>query len=207
MKTQSIRLVALIVFLTNLTLPAAARQTAATGAETRTGAWRIDPARSEVRFTITKLGFEDVTGVFRQSEGTIRYDPANPAGSSIQWRVRVASVLTDASTRDSTLQAPEYFDASRHPDLSFVSRAVRARDAESFDVDGEITIRGITRPLTVVVRSRAAAGRVTFETDFEINRYDFGITGGSVMGRLIGSMARVRLVAVAVPMSGTTSVR
>ena len=207
MKTQSIRLVALIAFLTTLTLPTAARQIAATGAERRTGTWRIDPARSEVRFTITKLGFEDVTGVFRQSEGTVRYDPANPARSSIQWRVRVASVLTDASTRDSTLQAPEYFDARQHPELTFTSHAVRARNAESFDVDGEITIRGITRPLTVVVRSRAAADRMTFETDFEINRYDFGITGGSVMGRLIGSMARVRLVVVAVPMPDATRAR
>lgn len=207
MKTQFIRIVALIAFLANLTWPVAARQTAPPGAETRTGTWRIDPARSEVRFTITKLGFEDVTGVFRQSEGTVRYDPVNPAGSSIQWRVRVASVLTDASNRDSSLQAPEYFDARRHPDLSFVSRAVRARDAQSFDVDGEITIRGVTRPLTVVVRSRAAADRMTFETEFEINRYDFGITGGSVMGRLIGSMARVRLVAVTVPMPAATRAR
>ena len=79
------------------------------------GAWQIDPARSEVRFTVRKLGFEDVTGVFRESEGEIRYDPAQPGASTIRWRVRVASVLTDASNRDRTLQGQEYFDADRHP--------------------------------------------------------------------------------------------
>jgi polyisoprenoid-binding protein YceI len=156
---------------------------------------RIDPARSEVRFTVTKLGFENVSGVFREFEGEIRYDPANPAASSIWWRVRVASILTDASNRDSTLQQPEYFDAARHPYLSFASRTVRARDSASLEVSGDITIRGTTRPLTVVARPHRTTAGLAFETDFAVDRYDFGVAGGLVMGRLIGRQVRVHLVA------------
>ena len=161
--------------------------------------WAIDPAKSEVRFTITKFGFEDVTGVFRESEGVVRYDPARPAESAIRWRVRVASVLTDATNRDRSLQGPDYFDAARFPFLSFESRAVRPLAADRLEVSGDITIRGVTRPLTITVRPRAAAAGPVFESDFEINRYDFGVVGGTILGRLIGRRARVHVVAATIP--------
>lgn len=156
--------------------------------------WAIDPSRSEVRFTVTKLGFEDVTGVFREFDGEIQYDPDRPEASRVRWRVRVASVLTDASNRDSTLQQREYFDAARHPYLEFSSQAVRRIDAGRFEVSGPITMRGVTRPITFVVRCMPG-DPPRFETDFTVDRYDFGIAGGTVMGRLIGRAVRVRLVA------------
>jgi polyisoprenoid-binding protein YceI len=162
---------------------------------------RIDPARSEARFTVTKLGYEDVTGVFRESEGEIRYDPARIESSSIQWRVRVGSVKTDASNRDRALQSVEYFDAKNHPYLSFVSRNVRAGTGGLIEVAGDITIRGVTRPLTISVRPHATAAGPAFETDFEVNRYDFGVAGGSMMGRLIGSKVRVHLLAATMPIT------
>ena len=156
---------------------------------------RIDPARSEARFTVTKFGFDDVTGIFRESDGEIRFDPHRVEASSVRWRVRVASVLTDATNRDRSLQSPEYFDAARHPYLTFVSRAVRAGHAGAIEVTGDITIRGVTRPLTITVQPGTHAAGRTFTTDFEINRYDFGVVGGSVLGRLIGARVRVHLVA------------
>ena len=170
-------------------------------------AWQIDPAHSEVRFTVRKLGFEDVTGVFRESEGEIRYDPANPGASSIQWRVRVASVKTDESNRDESLRGQDYFDAARHPHLAFASRAVRPRSDGSLEVSGEITIRGVTRPLSIVVRPRSTATGPAFETDFEVDRYDFGVVGGSVLGRLISRQVRVHIVAATAPAGPSSSVR
>jgi len=160
--------------------------------------WRIDPARSDVRFTVTKLGFDDVTGVFRESEGEIRFDPARVEASSIQWRVGVASVKTDASSRDRSLQSPDYFDAASNPYLSFASRAVRAGNAGTLEVAGDITIRGVTKPLTITVHPRRTDAGPTFTTDFEIDRYDFGVFGGSIMGRLIGARVRVHLMAATV---------
>ena len=161
--------------------------------------WTIDGARSDVRFTVTKLGFEDVTGIFHESEGTIQYDADRPERSHIDWRIKVASVTTEATNRDKTLQAPEYFDAARHPYLSFTSQSVRGLPGGRLEVSGQITMRGVTRPLVTTVRVVSGGPTPSFETAFEVNRYDFGIVGGSVMGRLIGRTVRVRLVAAVVP--------
>lgn len=161
--------------------------------------WMIDGAKSEARFTVTKLGFADVTGVFRESEGEIHYDPGRPEASRVWWRVRVASVVTDAANRDATLQDPEYFDARRHPFLHFESRSVRRRDDGRLEVAGQLTMRGVTHPLVTVVRYLPDAPQPRFETDFTVDRYDFGIVGGRVLGRAIGRTVRVRLVAVLTP--------
>lgn len=155
----------------------------------------LDPERSEVRFTVTKLGFSDVTGVFRAFSGDVHYDEAQPENSSVRWRVRVASVETGERDRDSSLQSPEYFDAARNPELSFESRSVR-RIADRLDVTGDITIRGVTKTITIPVRVAERAGRRAFVTDFELDRYDYGVRGGRVMGNLIGRTVRVHLVAI-----------
>ncbi len=168
-------------------------------ARAQSGAWIIDASRSEARFIVTKFGFADVTGVFRQSEGEIQYDADHPETSRVQWRIRVASVRTDASDRDSALQRPEYFDAVRHPYLEFASRSVRRLDDGRLEVSGLLTMRGVTRPLVTLVRHLPAGAYPSFETAFEVDRYDFGIVGGSVMRRLIGRTVRVRLVAVVNP--------
>lgn len=159
----------------------------------------IDPQRSVVQFTVTRVGMTDVTGTFRESAGEIRWDPSAPEASSIWWRIKVASVLTDEPNRDSTLQNREYFDSERHPELIFESTHVRATGPGVLYVRGRLTLRGHTRPITVAVRHSGTATAPVFETDFEINRYDFGIVGGRVVGRLIGRAARIHLRAVGAP--------
>jgi polyisoprenoid-binding protein YceI len=155
--------------------------------------YRIDPTRSVVQFTVTKLGFADVPGTFRESAGEIRWDASQPEASSIRWRVRVASVQTDAANRDSTLQAREYFDAVNHPELMYENTGVRALDAHTLEVTGRLTMRGVTRQQIVRVRHNGRAAAPVFETDFEVDRYDFGIVGGRVMSRVIGRTVRVHL--------------
>ena len=157
------------------------------------GTWQLDPTQSVVQFTVTKLGFEDVTGRFLDFAGSVRYDAANPADSSVQWSVKIASVKTDARNRDRALQSVEYFDAARHPEMTFRSDRVRPLGNGRLQVDGQITIKGQSRPLSILAEPVDGG----FESRFELNRYDFGIVGGSVMGRLIGHTVRVRLVAVA----------
>jgi polyisoprenoid-binding protein YceI len=156
----------------------------------------IDVARSEVRFTVTKLGYQDVTGRFTAFAVSLCHDPAHPESSTVRWATNVASVVTGESGRDSSLQQPEYFDARNHPQLTFTSSAVRARPDGSLEVSGTITMRGISRALTFIARPVQIDGRSAFETDFTINRYDFDVRGGTVMGRLIGRTVRVYLRAV-----------
>lgn len=155
----------------------------------------IDPARSMAQFTVTKLGFADVTGRFLNMEGDVRWNPETPETGRVRWRVSVASVESDADNRDRTLQDSEYFDAARHPWLTFESTRVRALEPGRLEVTGHLTMRGVTRPLTVTVRHSGSAAAPVFETSFEVDRYDYGIVGGRVMSRLIGSAVYIYLKA------------
>ena len=162
----------------------------------------IDRAQSRVTFTVTKWGFLDVEGRFDEFDGTIVYDAARPEASRIDWRVKVKSVDTDEPKRDESLQQSEYFDAARHPELTFVSDRVTRAGGDQLDVQGRITIRGRTQPLTVRVRHQTVAGSngspsvERFETQFTINRYDFGVVGGRVLGPVISRDVRVKFVIV-----------
>jgi polyisoprenoid-binding protein YceI len=167
--------------------------------------WRLDPARSEVTFTVTKLGFSDVTGRFHDFNAEFAYDPRDPGRSRVSWEVAVASVKTGEPRRDESLQGAPYFDSSRFPTLRFVSDRVRLVAENQLEVHGQITIRGVTRPLTITVIKRArqaTAGHApieVFETAFTLDRYDFGVEGGNTLGRLISRQVRIRLVAAIQP--------
>ena len=181
--------------------PRAPRAEAAAGVEST--AWPIDRAHSRVTFTVTKWGFVDVEGRFFDFSGTIAYDAAQPEQSHVDWRVRIASVETGAANRDRALQDREYFDAARYPEVRFVSERVRALPGNQMEVQGRMTIRGETRPLTVTVTcggSHSVPGEGTFEifqTEFTLNRYDYGVVGGSVLGAAISREVRIKIVAAA----------
>ncbi|HEX6323357.1 MAG TPA: YceI family protein [Vicinamibacterales bacterium] len=189
MRTRLVAVAAVAVALAQLPSPALE-------ARTSSPVYTIDPARSVAQFTITKLGYSDVVGTFGESAGEIRWHPAEPEASSIRWRVAVASVRTDAANRDRALQGPDYFDAARHPELVFESTRVRAAGPGRLEVQGRLTMRGVTREQTAIVRYSGTASAPVFETDFDVDRYAFGIRGGGVMGRLIGRTARIHLRAV-----------
>lgn len=164
--------------------------------------WPIDHAHSRVTFAVTKWGFAEVEGRFREFSGTIAYNPVRPEYSHVEWAVRVASVDTGEPKRDQSLLAPEYFDAARYPELRFTSETVRSVGATDLDVTGRLTMRGVTRPLTIRV---TYGGRTTvpqegtfdrFSTTFTVNRYDFGIRGGSLLGPAISKDVKVTLTAV-----------
>src|SRR5262245_63278407 len=162
----------------------------------------IDRTQSRVSFTVTKWGFLDVEGIFSDFGGTVVYDPQRPEASRIDWSVKVASVKTDEANRDQSLQQPEYFDAARFPELTFTSNRVAVAGPGELGVPGQITIKGRSRPLTVRVRhaTRNDARQQSlerFETDFTINRYDFGVVGGTVLGPVISRDVRVRIVIAA----------
>lgn len=183
MRTMIIALVTAIALL----------QPATAGAQERS--LLIDPTRSVAQFTVTKLGFADVTGRFTKMDGEVRWNPDAPGTGRVRWRVLVASVETDADNRDRTLQAPEYFDAARHPWLTFESTRVRALDSGRLEVAGNLTMRGVTRQVTLTVRHSGGSAAPVFETAFEVDRYDYGVVGGRVMSRLIGRVVHIHLKA------------
>jgi polyisoprenoid-binding protein YceI len=194
--TSPLSVPALLVVLL-VALPATTRPLQAGGDH-----WPLDHAHSRVTFSVTKWGFAEVEGRFRDFSGAIAYNPVRPEFSHVDWTVRVASVDTGETKRDQSLLASDYFDATRYPEIRFTSESVRKAGASLLDVDGRLTLRGVTRPLTIRV---AYAGRTTvpqegtfdrFTTTFTVNRYDFGIRGGSLLGPAISPDVKITLTAV-----------
>jgi polyisoprenoid-binding protein YceI len=185
-----------------LTTPAAPseRSDRARAAESPSPGWPIDRAHSRVTFTVVKWGFAEVEGRFLDFAGTLFYDATHPERSNVDWRVRIASVETGAPNRDQALQSTEYFDAARYPEMRFVSDQVTPLPDQRIQVQGRLTIRGQTRPLTVTVAcggNHDVPGEGTFEifqTEFTLNRYDFGVVGGSILGPAISRDVHVKII-------------
>ncbi|HEX8453536.1 MAG TPA: YceI family protein [Longimicrobium sp.] len=154
--------------------------------------WRIDQAHSDISFRIRHL-VSRVRGTFNDWSGTIVADPRNLAGGSVQVEIKTASIDTNNERRDTHLRSGDFFDAEKHPTIIFRSTRVQTRGRQ-ITVTGNLTMRGITRP--VVLRGEltppaGAAGkrRIGFEASTTVNRQDFQVAwnraaegGGVVLG-------------------------
>ena len=163
----------------------------------------LDSVHSRVTFTVRKWGIIDVEGHVPEVRGTIRWDAAQPAASTTSWEVGVASIRTGEPDRDASLLAPEYFDVARYPLATFASGRVTSTEGTRITLEGQLTMRGVTRPVSVVVTSLGEQdvpfeGRLAvFETAFTVDRRAFGIVGGRVLGPVISDTVQVRVRAVA----------
>ena len=165
--------------------------------------WAIDKAHSRVTFTVTKWGFAEVEGRFYDFSGTIAFDEQHPELSRVDWRVRIDSIETGAVNRDRALQGPEYFDAARFPEIQFTSERVIPLGNARFEVRGKMTIRGTTRPLTITATYGGThtipqeGTYAIFQSEFSIDRYDYAVAGGSLLGPAISREVHVKLIAAA----------
>ena len=145
-------------------------------------AYDISHVYSNVGFSITKIFFKEEGG-FRDYSGQVVFDAAHPERSRVQVTVQAASIDTRIETRDKVLRSDDFFDVERYPTLNFVSTSVTPKSAELLDVAGDLTIRGVTKHITIPVHylgHKQMAGWhdfVGFETDFTIDRTDFGVNG------------------------------
>lgn len=144
--------------------------------------WKIDPAHSEIEFKVKHLMITNVTGHFGQYDATVTASKDDFSDASITFEADVNSVSTKNSQRDEHLKSADFFDAANHPKISFKSTEVKKKDAETFVLKGDLTIRGTTRPvelnveyagITVDPWGQTKAG---FELTGKINRKDFGLT-------------------------------
>jgi polyisoprenoid-binding protein YceI len=108
------------------------------------GTWSIDPAHSAVEFHVKHLGLATVKGRAPVVSGTI----VGGESPSLEGTVAVSSITTFDETRDGHLQSPEFFDVDRYPELTFSSQSISA-DGETLAVDGELTIKGVTKPVSL----------------------------------------------------------
>ena len=153
------------VMLLGLTAPAFART------------WQVDPAHSTLAFTNT---YQDVayTGQFKRFTAKIDYDPADLSHARFDVDVDIASLDTQNGERDQAALGADFFDTAKFPHAHFVTTAFRKAANGEVRADGELTLRGTTRPVTLVVKFVPGGDNATLDVSAQLNRLDFGIGAG-----------------------------
>ncbi|MFI0486875.1 YceI family protein [Actinomadura sp. 9N215] len=151
---------------------------AAVAPELTAGTWNIDPAHSEVTFVIRHL-MTKVRGTFTDFSGSVQIaEELGESGATAE--IKVASLDTRNPDRDAHVRTAEVLDVENHPTITFVTRGVRAEGGEHF-LDGDLTIKGVTRPVSLSVEFNGVAEdpwggtRAGFSAGTTINRKDWGI--------------------------------
>lgn len=166
----------------------------------KAGTWVLDPSHSEVRFTVRHMMISKVRGVFAMKTATL-IAPENPLEASVTASAEAASLNTQDEGRDGHLRSADFFDVENHPTIDFVSTGVRVEKGD-FLVDGDLTIRGTTKPVTFEVEFggfgtdpwgnyKAGATAKTV-----INREDFGLTWNAALetgGVLVGKDVTIEI--------------
>ena len=146
--------------------------------------YRIDPVHSFIIFRVKHLNTGFAYGRFNTFSGTIVVDERNPANSSIELEIDANSVDTGNSQRDDHLRSPDFFSARQFPKITFKSTRVRKINDTTVEVQGDLTMRGVTRPITARVtftgkgRNQRGQEIIGFETTFTIRRSQFNINYG-----------------------------
>src|SRR5436305_11767210 len=161
--------------------------------------YKVDADHSGVSFSIRHF-VSNVSGRFRDFDGVIKYDKANPAASSVEFTVRAASIDTTNNDRDEHLRSKDFFDVQKFPTLTFTSTQVVPKDATTLDVTGNLTLHGVTKPVTFPVSLLGAVKtprgeKAGFETTFKIDRKEFGIFWNNVLdsGPVLGDDVKVTI--------------
>jgi polyisoprenoid-binding protein YceI len=149
--------------------------------------WKFDMQHSGISFMVRHLLVAKVRGRFTRWSGSLRFDDKNLAASSVDVQIDSESVDTSEPQRDGHLRSPDFLDAANHPRMTFRSTKVERSGPEHYKVRGDLTIRGVTRPVVLDVEFGGAMHdpwgneRAGFTAKATIDRKDFGITFNQVL--------------------------
>jgi polyisoprenoid-binding protein YceI len=169
--------------------------------------YAIDKAHSEVTFQVRHL-LSRVRGRFSEFDGQVRFDPDHPDAGDVQFTIQAASIDTNQPDRDTHLRSADFFKVDEFPTLSFASSRVVPAGGDEFDVTGALTIRGVTRTVTLRVRYLGRASdpwgneKLAFETETTINRKDYGLNWNAALetgGFLVGDEVKISIALQAAP--------
>ena len=152
--------------------------------------WNLDKAHAKLGFTITHLMVSDVEGSFKSFDITLTSSKEDFSDAVITLSAEVGSINTDNEKRDTHLKSPDFFDAAKYPTLTFKSKALTQVDGKNYKLTGELTMHGVTKPVTLDVvyngtmthpmSKKLVAG---FKVSGTFKRSDFGV-GGPMPGML-----------------------
>jgi polyisoprenoid-binding protein YceI len=158
-----------------------------TAIEIATGTWTADPAHSSFGFSVKHLGIATVRGTFGEFEGKIVLD-GNIADAKVTGSAKAASIDTSQPDRDTHLRSADFFDAETYPELTFESTSLTEVDEETFEITGDLTMHGVTKPITLKAVLQGTEvdpwgnDRVGFEITGQLERSDWGMKFNQALG-------------------------
>lgn len=175
-------------------------------------AWNIDTSHSQVQFTVRHMMISNVRGRFEEFTGTVEFDENDLSTLAIDVQIDVNSINTRDQQRDAHLKSADFFDAENYPTIIFKSTGVEQVKGNDLKVNGDLTIRGITHPVTLDVEyagTMASPWGTTsagFSATTKVNRKEFGLlwnqtleTGGILVGEDIKIEIEIEVIKVQVP--------
>jgi polyisoprenoid-binding protein YceI len=151
-----------------------------------TGTWSVDPAHSNVEFTVKHMGIATVRGAFNEFAGS--FEVGDDGSARARGTVSVASVDTNEETRDAHLRSEEFFHAEVHPELSFESTEIRPTGEDAFEIHGDLSMRGVTKPVVLTAELQGTETdpwgneRVALEVRGQLNRGEWGLVWNQALG-------------------------
>ncbi|NCC22083.1 MAG: polyisoprenoid-binding protein [Alphaproteobacteria bacterium] len=147
--------------------------------------YRFDKAHTQILFFIDHLGFSKSQGEFHDYDGEIRIDRENPANSSVDVTIRTDSIDMDDEKWDAHMKNEDFFDVAQYPEMAFRSTSVNVTGENTAEVAGELTLLGVTKPVTLNVTHNksgehpfSGAYVAGFSADTAIRRSEWGMTYG-----------------------------
>jgi polyisoprenoid-binding protein YceI len=163
---------------------AAAAASALTGwaSPSKAADYKIDPTHTHVLFLVDHLGFAKMIGLFTDMAGTFSFDPANVSASKLAVSIKTASIQTQFTPRDNDLKGADWFNVTEFPEMKFVGTGFAKKDDHTGTITGNLTLRGVTKPVALDVTFNKAGVRPTdkaeaagFSARGSLKRSDFGM--------------------------------
>jgi polyisoprenoid-binding protein YceI len=165
--------------------------------------WKIDPAHSSADFKVKHMMISNVKGSFSGITGTLIENTADASLSQLDAKIDVGTISTGDANRDTHLKSPEFFHHEEHPVMTFKSTKVAKKGDAEYAVTGDLTLHGVTKPVTFEVEGPSAPGkdpwgntRIGISATTKINRKDFGLEWNAALetgGILIGEDVQIAL--------------
>lgn len=166
--------------------------------------WTIDPSHSHASFTVRHMVISSVRGEFTRTAGAVKLDERDLTRSSVEAVIETASIDTREQKRDDHLRSADFFDAERHPRITFKSTKVERAGEGRLKVTGDLTMHGVTRPVvldvegpTAEVKDMQGKARRGLSARTTLNRRDFGLDWNKMVeaGPVVGDEVKVEIEA------------
>ncbi|HEY2807143.1 MAG TPA: YceI family protein [Gemmatimonadales bacterium] len=162
--------------------------------------WTVDASHTEVEFSVRHLMLSNVKGRFSDVSGSVEFDPKNPSSLKLDVTIPIATIDTRQGQRDTHLRSADFFDAERHPTMTFKGKRIIGDPMDGFQLVGDLTIRGTTREITLDVTTEGSGidpwgnERIGYSATGKLDRKEFGLIWNQVLeagGVAVGDTVKI----------------